>query len=128
MTGFSSTAGRVTRVVGPDEGVELARVQPADARVEDREVEDGEEVAAGLVLGVDVDLRPLAPREHVLDVEGMPAEAVCELLCFLVGRSLEVDPGEAVLVELSDRRPLGGLDHAGGSAARTDAGQIGHRY
>jgi len=72
--------GEGDEIVGPDEGVELARVQPADAGVEDREVEDGEQVAAGLALGVDVDLRTLAPREHVLDVEGMPAEAVCELL------------------------------------------------
>ena len=66
-------------VVGPDEDVELARVQPADAGVVDGEVEDGEEVAAGLVLGVDVDLRPLAPREDVLDVEGVPAEACGEV-------------------------------------------------
>jgi hypothetical protein len=53
--------GERDEVVGPDEGVELARVQPADALVEDRKMEDCEEVAADLVLGVDVDLRTLAP-------------------------------------------------------------------
>jgi hypothetical protein len=40
-------------------------------------VEDAEEVA---LVGVVVDLRPLALREDVLDVERMPAEAVGELL------------------------------------------------
>src|SRR5262249_19367926 len=67
-------------VVGPEEDVELAGVQPADRLVEDREVEDAEQVAAAAVLvtGVDVDLGPLAPREDVLDVQGMPAEAVGE--------------------------------------------------
>ena len=77
--------GERDEVVGPDEGVELARVQPADVLVEDGEVEDGEEVAADLVLGVDVDLRPLAPREHVLDVERVPAVAVGEQLSLLGG-------------------------------------------
>jgi hypothetical protein len=31
------------------------------------------------VVGVFVDLRSLPPREHVLDVEGVPAEALGEL-------------------------------------------------
>ena len=81
MTGSSSTVGQRDEVVGPDEDVELGGVQPLDRRVVDREVEDGEEVA---LVGVVVDLRPLALREHVLDVERVPAEALGELL-----RSLE---------------------------------------
>src|SRR5207302_1022756 len=62
-------------VVGPEEEVELARVQPLDRLVVDREVQDGEEVAVVRVL---VDLRALALGEDVLDVERMPAEAVGE--------------------------------------------------
>jgi len=120
--------GERDEVVGPDEDVELARVQPADALVEDGKVQDGEQVAARLVLGVDVDLRPLTAREDVLDVEWVPAEAVGQHLSLPVGGSLEMDPGEPVLVELSDLRPSIGRDRARGSAARTDARQIGHRY
>src|SRR5581483_2414498 len=82
-------------VVRSDEHVELARVQPADARVVDGKVEDGEQVAAAFGLRVLVDLRPLATREHVLDVERMPAEALSERRDLVVGRPLEVDPGEA---------------------------------
>ena len=59
-------------VVGPEEEVELAGVQPLDVLVVRREVEDAEEVA---VVDVVVDLRTLALREDVLDVERVPAEA-----------------------------------------------------
>ena len=61
-------------VVGAEEDVELGGVQPLDRLVVDREVEDDEEVVRVLV-----DLRPLALREHVLDVERVPAEALGEL-------------------------------------------------
>ena len=74
----------------PDEDVELGRVQPPDGLVVEREVEDDEEV-----LRVLVDLRPLALREDVLDVELVEAEALGEdrgLLRVGVGE----DPGEAV--------------------------------
>ena len=64
-------------VVVPDEEVELGRVQPLDALVVRGEVEDAEEVAVVLVV---VDLRPLALRDDVLDVERMPAEALGERL------------------------------------------------
>ena len=60
--------------VRAEEDVELGRVQPLDALVVDREVEDDEEVARVLV-----DLRPLALREDVLDVELVEAEALGEL-------------------------------------------------
>ena len=72
-------------------------VETADGRVVDREVEDGEEVAvvAVVVAGVDVDLRALAPREDVLDVERVPAEAAGEKLRLAGGRGEEVDPGDA---------------------------------
>ena len=68
-------------------------------------MEDGEEVAvaAVVVAGVDVDLRALAPREDVLDVERVPAEAAGEQLGLAGGRGEEVDPGEAVGLELSER-------------------------
>src|SRR6185312_376000 len=92
--------------VGADEDVELAGVQPADGRVVDGEMKNREEVAATLDLGVRIDLRALAAREHVLDVERMPAEAGREELHLLMRRRLEVDPGEAVAVELSEARLL----------------------
>src|SRR5262249_50971266 len=60
-------------VVVPNEDVELTSVQPLHLVVVDREVEDGEQVAVVLVV---VDLRALALRDDVLDVEGMPAEAL----------------------------------------------------
>src|SRR5262249_51928679 len=53
-------------VVGPDEDVELAGAQAPRGAVEDRKVEDDEEV-----LVVDVDLRPLVAGEDVLEVEGV---------------------------------------------------------
>jgi hypothetical protein len=57
-------------------------------------VEDPEEVT---VVDVVVDLRPLALRQHVLDVEGVPAEARPEGVDRLrVDRRIEVNPGEAV--------------------------------
>ena len=84
-----------------DEDVELGGVQPLDRLVVDGEVEDGEEVAVVLVV---VDLRPLALRDDVLDVERVPAEALGELLRRLdVGRD-DVDPGEAASGELVDER------------------------
>ena len=88
-------------VVGADEDVELGGVQALDRAVVDREVEDAEEVA---LVGVVVDLRPLALRHHVLDVERMPAETVGELLRVRQRRRVEVDPGEAGGAELSGRR------------------------
>ena len=70
--------------------------------VVDREVEDGEEVA---LVRVVVDLRPLALRDDVLDVERVPAEALGELLRRLdVGRD-DVDPGEAASGELGRPAP-----------------------
>src|SRR5207247_7460270 len=60
-------------VVLADERVELGCVQALDALVVDREVQDDEQVA---VVGVLVDLRALSPRQDVLEVERMPAEAV----------------------------------------------------
>src|SRR5207244_2065756 len=65
------------QVVGPDEDVELGGIQALDRAVVDREVQDAEEVA---LVGVVVDLRALALRHDVLDVERMPAAAVGELL------------------------------------------------
>ena len=62
-------------------------------------MEDGEEVA---VVDVVVDLRPLALRDDVLDVERVPAEALGEQLGLLLRRRVEVDPGQAAELELGD--------------------------
>ena len=85
----------------PDEDVELGCVQPLDGLVEDRKVEDGEEVALVLVV---VDLRALALGDDVLDVERMPAETLGKLLRRLDVRRDDVDPGEAASGELVDER------------------------
>ena len=58
-----------------EEEVELGGVQALDGLVVDREVQDDEEVIRVLV-----DLRTLALREHVLDVQRVPLEALGELL------------------------------------------------
>ena len=68
--------------VGADEDVELARVQPPDRAIEDREVQDDEEV-----IGVLVDLRPLVAREDVLEVEGVELEVLLEPAPTRAGRA-----------------------------------------
>ena len=87
-------------------------------------MEDAEQVAR-----VVVDLRALALGEHVLDVEGMPAEALRERGCLLRVGSVEMDPGQPVVRELSgfadSRNDLG--ESAAGTAT-PDAGQAGHGY
>src|SRR4029079_17453014 len=96
----------------------------------DGEVEDCEQVARRLLLRVHVDLRPLAARHHVLDVQRVPAEPRTELGRLLLGGPLEMDPGQAVAVELSEPRPLDRLDRKRRQpgATRADAGKAGHRY
>ena len=130
VTGVVATVAGRQVFVAAEQIVELAGVQAADGLVVDREVEDGEEVAAdaALVAGVEVDLRPLAAGENVLDVERVPAEAACELLRLLRRRREEVDPGDSVARELGDARPRVDDRSSGRSAARTDARQVGHRY
>ncbi len=90
-------------------------------------MEDGEEVP---VVDVVVDLRPLALREDVLDVERVPAEALGEQLSLLLGRRVAVDPGQAAELELGDAPLLRRL--CGREVARTarasDPGQARHRY
>ena len=117
--------GQRDEVVLADEEVELGRVQPLDGLVVEREVEDAEQV-----VGVLVDLRALALGEDVLDVEGMPAEALRELRRDLVVRSVEVDPGETVGGELSRLAARGGdrFLGAGARARALDAREAGHRY
>ncbi len=89
------------QVVLADEEVELGRVQALDGLVVDGEMEDCEQVA---LLGVLVDLRPLALREHVLDVERVPAEAVGEAGCLVARRRVDVNPGQAVRALFCDPR------------------------
>ena len=75
--------------VGPDEDVELGRVQAADGLVEAREVQDDEEVV--LVL---VDLRALVAREDVLVVERVEVEVLLEPGAIDRARALDVDPAQ----------------------------------
>ncbi len=110
------------QVAGPDEDVELGRVQPLDVLVVERKVEDREEVVRVLV-----DLRPLALREDVLDVERVPAEALGERGRSLGVRCVEVDPGEAAGGELS-RFAARADDLGRGGALAPYPGQAGHRY
>src|SRR5581483_1770668 len=112
------------QVVRPDEEVELGCVQPLDVAVVDREMEDAEQVP---LVGVVVDLRPLALGHDVLDVERMEAEALGQLLRALERRRVEVDPGESGCAELSGYSS--GSRHGHGrvpSARATDARQAGH--
>ena len=108
-----------------EEDVELGGVQTLDGLVVDREVEDDEEV-----VGVLVDLRTLALREHVLDVQRVPLEPLGELFGRSRVRHGEVDPGETVRAELSEPRlgPRGDLDGARPAPRTGDAGQLRHRY
>src|SRR5215211_1882588 len=113
-------------VVGTDEDVELAGVQPAGRLVEHGKVEDDEEVA---LLRVVVDLRALALREHVLDVERMPAEPCREALDLVRVQRVEVDPGQAGGVELSSERLLARCDLRPAPYPRaSDAREARHRY
>jgi hypothetical protein len=64
-------------------------------------VENGEQVAVVLVV---VDLRPLALRNDVLDIEWMPAKALGECQRGLDVRRNDVCPGEAASGELVDER------------------------
>ena len=75
---------------GPDEEVELARVQPPDLLVEDREVQDDEQV-----VGVLVDLRPLVARHDVLEVERVEVEVLGEPGALEHRRLLDVQPAQA---------------------------------
>ena len=82
--------------VRADEDVQLARVQPPDRLVEDREVENDEEVV--LVL---VDLRPLIARQDVLVVERVELEVLLEPGAIDGPGPLDVDPAEAVTSTVS---------------------------
>ena len=107
-----------------DEDVELGGVQALDGLVVDREVQDAEEV-----LGVLVDLRPLALREDVLEVERVPAEALGEGGRFLLAGIVEVNPGQAVRAELCNARlrACGGVPRLRARSRALDAGKAWHR-
>ena len=99
--------------VAADEDVELAGVEPPDLAVEDREVQDDEQVVVVLV-----DLRPLVAREHVLEVEGVEVELLLEPGGLERRRALDVDPAQA--------RALDGLD-LGAALARLSAARRDRR-
>src|SRR4051794_21549472 len=88
-------------IAGPDEEVELARAQSPGGGIEDREVKDDEEVVV-----IDVDLRPLVAREHVLEVEGVEVEVLLQPGSLQCARTLDVDPAQAGGVDLLDARCL----------------------
>ena len=112
-------------VVAPEEEVELGRVQPPDRLVVPGEVEDGEEIVRVLV-----DLRPLALREDVLEIELVPAEALGELGRLSEQRRVEMDPGQAVCGDLGEPRLRRSRDLARGQprSRAPDPGQRGHGY
>ena len=114
-------------VVLPDEQVELGGVEPLDRLVVDGEVEDREEVA---LLVVVVDLRTLALRDDVLDVERMPAEALGERRRRLHVGGDDVDPGETASAELADERagPCDDLRAPARPRPACDPRKAGHRY
>jgi hypothetical protein len=87
-------------------------------------VEDAEEV-----LGVLVDLRALALREHVLEVERVPAEALGERGRLFAPGSVQVNPGQAVRLELRDPplRSCGGFPRLRARSRTLDAGKAWHR-
>ena len=91
--------------VRPDEHVELGRVQPADGLIEDREVQDDEQVVVVLV-----DLRALVAREDVLVVERVELEVLLEPGALRGARALDVDPAKPA--------PLDGLDLGLGASSR----------
>ena len=117
--------GQRDEVVGAEEEVELRRVQALDRLVVDREMDDAEEIVRVLV-----DLRPLPLREHVLDVERVPAEALRERVRGLRIGVVEMNPGQPARGELervafSERAVR---DRAGAVPSPPDARQAGHRY
>jgi hypothetical protein len=81
------------QVVRTDEDVQLAGVQAADGAVEDRKVQDDEQI-----VGVLVDLRALVARQDVLEVEGVESELLLEPRALEGRGALDVDPTQ----------PLGG--------------------
>ena len=107
-----------------DEDVELGGVQALDGLVVDREVQDAEEV-----FGVLVDFRPLALRENVLEVERVPAEPLGKGGRFLLAGIVEVNPGQAVRVELCNAplRACGGVPRLRARSRALDAGKAWHR-
>ena len=74
--------------------------RPTDA-VEDREVQDDEQVVVVLV-----DLRPLVAGEHVLEVEGVEVEVLLQPGALERAGALDVDPAQALGVDLLDVRRL----------------------
>ena len=119
--------GERDQVVGPDEDVDLGRVEARDRLVVAREVQDDEQVVVVLV-----DLRALVARVDVLVVERVEVEALLEP--GLVGgtRALDVDPAQPGRLDdlgaglLGLRR--GGVGAARARAAPTDPGlgQVRH--
>src|SRR4029079_8724955 len=90
------------QVARADEEVELAGPEAPRGGVEDREVEDDEEVVV-----VDVDLRPLFAGEDVLEVEGVKIEVLLEPAALERAGALDVDPAQVGRVDLLDTGRLG---------------------
>ena len=106
--------GKGDQVIGPDEEVELRGEQPAGRLLEDRELEDDEDVVV-----VGVELRALVPRVDVLEVERVEVEVLLEPLAVGETGLFDVDPAEAAA--LDDLRIGGRLYVAGQDRAARDA-------
>ena len=101
-TGCSGAFGQRDQEVGPDEDVELGRVEAPDRLVEDREVQDDEQVVVVLV-----DLRPLVARADVLVVERVEVEVLLEPGPVDRRGALDVDPAQAAVLDDLDARLVG---------------------
>ena len=114
------------QVVRPDEQVELGGQQPVGVLIEQREVQDDEQVVVVLV-----ELRALVARVDVLVVERVELEVLLEPVAVGRPRRLDVDPAQpGRLDDLLVRGLAGqhGITRTGRAAAtRTREGQVRHR-
>src|SRR5205085_5919625 len=104
------------QVVGPDEHVELLGIQAPDLLVENRELQNDEEVVVVLV-----ELRALVARADVLVVERVELEVLLEPGLVDRAGTLDVDPTQTVVLDdlyarLSLRGELGYPADASGAA------------
>ena len=116
------------QVVGPDEEVELGGEQTTGRLLEDREVEDDEDVVV-----IRVELRALVARVDVLEIERVEIEVLLEPFAMRQARLFDVDPAEPA--RLDDRRfgclYVSGQDRTaarrGAAQQRAWKRQVGHR-
>ena len=108
--------GIVTRKSRPTKMSSSPALSRPTCAVEDREVQDDEQVVVVLV-----DLRPLVAREHVLEVEGVEVEVLLEPGGLERRRALDVDPAQAGALDGLDL----GAGARGAQPARRDRRRAG---